>query len=48
MHSKRINVENIKTSDHMKYFLFQFKKGMDREKNSLGVQKTVRTSWVLF
>lgn len=50
MHSKRINVENIKTiwnisyaKNHMKYFIFQFKKDMDRKKKSLGVQNTVRT-----
>lgn len=29
--------------NHMKYFIFQFKKDMDRKKKSLGVQNTVRT-----
>lgn len=42
MHNKIINLESVKTGDDRKYFLFQFKKDMHRDKILHGVQKSVK------
>jgi len=44
MHNRRINVENIETGDHMKHFLFQFRKDKHKDKNSPSVQKSNKDS----